>query len=69
MKHSPVHHVYLGSLSLPGASWACRGPSEFQVQGTCEREVASVSEGGNDQSARVPQVLIAVDKLSVHCSH
>ncbi len=64
-----VTMYYLCCFSLPCPSRSSWGSSKLEVEGSSEGEVAPVCERGDHQSACVAQVLIAVDKLGVHCSH
>ena len=62
-------HTHLHSFCLASPSWTGWSSSKLQVESSSECEVTPVSEGGDDQSTGVTQVLIAIGKLSIHCSH
>lgn len=47
-------------LGLTGTSWTSRGATHAQVERLCCRHVNSVSEGCNDQTWAVTQVLVTV---------
>ena len=61
--------MYLGGLSLACASRASWCTSKLQMECSSQCEVDPVSEGGDDQSACVAQVFIAVLKLRVDRTH
>ena len=64
----PVGHRqcrHLGGLRLAGASRSCRRATKLEVERSSEGEVAAVSEGGNDQTPGVAEVLEPVRKLGV----
>ena len=50
----------LDGLSLACTGGTLRGAAIVQVDGSAERSVASVSQSGDDQPARVTQVLVVV---------
>ena len=60
---------YLNSFSLSGAGRSSRCSSELEVEGSSEGQVTPVCEGRDHQTARVPEVLVAVHKLGIHSSY
>ena len=62
-------YVYLCCLCFASPSRASRGTSKLEMECSSECEVASVCERSDHQSPCVPQILIAVCKLRIHCSH
>ena len=55
----------LSRLSLAGTSRSSGSSSHRQIQGLCQRDVTSVSEGRDDESTSVSDILIVVPGLPI----
>ena len=60
---------YLCGFRLAGTSRAGWSTTKLEMEGTGEGQVATVSQGRDDETSTVSKVLVAVGKLSIHCTH
>ena len=58
----------LDSFRFTSTGWPGWRSTELEMQRSCQRQITSVGQRGDDQSSGVTEVLEPIWKLRIHCS-